>query len=183
MRKIINKNNNENKKIDSQKIYESSISLKRDEWEKLKNISLNKSKNDLNQNFIFFLSFKLQEIGLNCWLKCRYNRFSKRHSFNSKNPYWKGYFCCNKECGLDLTSSIQKNNNSDKEILIGLRWFGMTYHEKAEPLVRCSGILRELIGNRIFEISLPNTKAENILFNSSKKTGLFSNILFPYYGF
>ena len=58
-----------------------------------------KLRKKFSRPFDDFISEILQKKGFNCWLKCKYNWFSK--SFNKKNNknFWKGvYNCISKDC-------------------------------------------------------------------------------------
>lgn len=152
-----------------------SIRLRRDEWLRLKSISLIKSGTEFNQKFHYYLSYKLQLSGLNCWLKCKYNRISKKHSISSNKTYWKGIYTCKKPCHLNLNCFIEKDILSEADITINAYWSGNNNHPKIDPPIRCVGSLRETIGKEIFVKGLANIKAENIFENLSKKKVIFFN--------
>ena len=51
------------------------------------------------KEFDNFISLKLQNLGLKCWLKCKSNWFKKNNSRKISAAFWKGTFVCiDNEC-------------------------------------------------------------------------------------
>ena len=67
------------------------------------------------KEFDNFLSLKLQNLGLNCWLTCKSNWFKKENSRKFSKAFWNGsFFCIDNECQNNFKARIMQEINLGK---------------------------------------------------------------------
>ena len=154
------------------------IELKIDQSEilKLKSYIGNYNRSKFKKDFDVFLSKKLQILGIKCWLKCKYNWFSK--STCTKNPYWKGVFeCIDPNCPNVFKASINKIfdqndsifllNERNKTLSIRIQYTQNNIHKKfLTKNIKCSGKSREEQNTEILAYGLTNCQTNNVIFNT-----------------
>ena len=125
-----------------------------------------------------FLSEKLQQKGLKCWLKCKYNWFRESTCSKINKEFWRGIFTCvddnclNEFEALINENIIEKRNETFDEILkkdffvINVFFYEKTFHEeKIKRKQRCFGKYRKQQLNEILASGLTNCQSNNIIFN------------------
>ena len=92
------------------------ILIKPEEWLKIKKFVANLTRKKFKSEFDGFLSEKIQEKGINCWLKCKWNWFKETNSKKKNSPFWKGVFnCINQDCENKFIAFIQNGVDEKKK--------------------------------------------------------------------
>lgn len=140
----------------------------------LKKIRISKSRSSFNVHFDDFLNVKLQEKGLNCWLKNKFNYFRGNNNTKNIEKLWSGkYTCIQNGCDNDFSAYILNSNLNEKfdemdEASIHVRFFDKSSHkDKVKKNIRCAGTEREKQKLFVCSNGLSNTLSENILHNNS----------------
>ena len=127
-----------------------------------------------NSQFDEFLSKKLQDKGIGCWLKNQHNCFLNPSNRKKKTYIWRGkYVCVDKDCSINF-SAYMYNKNPHEDISdikdVSLHVF---YNKEPKHLtminkpVRCTGANRDKQKLVLCSNGLTNTLSENVIFNSS----------------
>ena len=124
--KVINKINPLNQNEIGKFNNHASIFIDKKEWEEIQKFISGKERQKFNIKFTNMFSKKIQSLGINCWVKNRYNWL-----YRGKNVFWKGvYYCylCEMvyECCIFPIQDIEK-------IEIFIKWQDKCQHDKLEP--------------------------------------------------
>lgn len=124
----------------------------------------------------------MQQNGLKCWLKSKYNWLSQSKCLtkpfasgiyicvdeNCKNKFQVHFDCLGKILNVNDQSCMEKNI---KRIYVSYE--EKTIHfEKVMKIAFCSGKEREAESNKIMSLGLSNSLTHNILENKFNNTGL-----------
>lgn len=90
--RTILKNILQNKEQTIKKKY--SIDIDHKEWIYLQGQISSSGRERFKVGMSHFLSKKLQERGVKCYLTCKYNWFKEKKSQKTESPYWKGLYVC-----------------------------------------------------------------------------------------
>lgn len=143
-----------------------------------------------NSNFSDYLSEKLQEKEINCWLKCKSNRFKKENSQKIKSPFWNGtYECIEENCKTNYKCYIENNSNFHQkflstnfsnDIILCVVFNKKPNHPKIFKVKRCTGDKRIIQSITVEAQGVANTIVDNTLFNSDNPSilGIFPLIDF-----
>ena len=126
------------------------------------------------QEISLFLSEKLQEQNVKCWLKCKSNWFKKKESNKKSAPWWRGNFSCvDSKCLNTFLAEIQncqnilQNNEEKNFIQIDIIWYQDSNQHLnfvlREP--RCSGQERIQVAKNLVELGVMNTQINHVLGN------------------
>ena len=134
--------------------------------------------------FTNFLSQKLQDNGINCWLVCKWNWFRLEDSQKQNANYWSGsYKCIDKNCSNSFHARIEKLNCSyecDSSVnicTIKVRITGSHLHSKRiKKKVRCSKTDRCNTALKLKAHGITKVRQENLINNifASKQTGKYN---------
>jgi hypothetical protein len=114
--------------------------------------------------------YKIQK-GVNCWLKCDRNYFSK-------NKYWTGkYHCTNNECSLKYEAEASLKSDSSVELKISWYTNNSNPHEKILSKLRVSGEQRMEQKLLVAANGVTNTRVENLNFNFNNTNPSKYNLL------
>ena len=162
------------------------VEISENEWKSINQFVSNGKRKKLNQSFSNFLSDKLQQNGLKCWLKSKYNWLSQSKCLtkpfaygiyicvdeNCKNKFQVHFDCLGKILNVNHQSGMEKNI---KRIFVSYE--EKTIHfKKVMKTAFCSGIEREEESKKIMSLGLSNTLTHNILENKFNNTGLNINL-------
>jgi hypothetical protein len=113
------------------------------------------------REFDNFLSQKMQEKGINCWLKCSHNYLSP----SKTNNIWRGvYYCQDNQCLNKYTAKIVKTDTT--ELYIEVECDILNGHsEKIQKKIFCRGEKRETLALNLMSSGIYNVETENSLFN------------------
>lgn len=121
--------------------------------------------------FSNFLSEKLQNYGIKCWLKCNYNWLKKKSSQKTTSPFWKGIFSC-VNCKKRFFATIHKeleDSKQNKDVIIFVNFEDISKHDdKIKPRIRCKGDKRLELAKELMYESTSNVISKNILGNYKK---------------
>lgn len=137
------------------------------EWKEIIGNCTNKKskRKSLNENFHRELTKKLKFIGLNCYLKCKFNWFSNSKNIHKRKAFWKGIYTCLGKCDLLLCAIIKNEIIENNDIIISIFYEKSKEHENINKAARCIGISRKKMGYKIMENGVSNTLANNIISN------------------
>lgn len=145
--------------------YENNIVIKLCSEETLKLVKFVKGQRKyFGSEFTKFLSAKLQNHGIKCWLGKNSNWFKKNNSRKSNSHFWTGKYECI-QCGMSYFASMLNNNNHGCELYVN--WNGNSSHNKVLPKVRCSGKNRDKLKASIINCGVEETQQNNFFFNQS----------------
>lgn len=169
------------KSSDSQKIV---LPIQSREWNIFQSyIAIYNGRTKFKTEFTDILSEKIQNYGVNCWLKCEYNWFKATSSQKKSAPFWHGrYVCVDPKCKLKFEALIEDPiNDTEKKqsVLIFINYIGVDYHEKKLiKKIRCFGLERDLQAKELLQEGTCNVIVNNIINNSLVNTryGNFSLI-------
>ena len=126
----------------------------------LKSSVRGKNRYRFSNNFDHLISQKLQENGVNCYLKQSFNWFSKKNNYA-----WYGqYLCIDKSCKLQFKANISESN-IDGSVSVYVKWNGNCLHEKKKRRVRCTGKERKEMAKTIRANGNDLVKQDHLLFN------------------
>ena len=151
------------------------------EFLSLKSFVGNYERPKFKSEFDDFLSEKIQNLGIKCWLKCKFNWFRNSNK-NNLNACWRGVFVCinhpnclNKFEALMFTNNDLLNNSTtnnffhifEKELFtITLNYEQQTVHDTfLKKEIRCTGKKREEQNLEILQHGLTNSQTNNVIFN------------------
>lgn len=125
-----------------------------------------KQRQRLLADFHNFLSKKLQDNGLNCWLRCDFNWFCSNKSKKSTSKYWCGtYHCIVNECKIILKAFVEDPIvDVEQKVRINVFFFGKCTHEK-KTLIQLSKEQKEQLGYKLKAEGVSNTIVNHILLN------------------
>ena len=85
-----------------------SIHLSLKEWFHLQTLVTKQGRKKFKTEFDNILSQHLQNLGLKCWLRCKYNWFREINSQKISSPLWRGLFkCIDKDCKNTFEAKIE----------------------------------------------------------------------------
>lgn len=140
----------------------------------------NKLRSRFNTRFDDFLSEKLQQNGVNCWLRSISNWFKKERSRKSLAPFWSGLFTCiDPFCTNIFKAQIQDNilknysifylrTNKNKKLNSIKIFCKLSNHSHNVPIkskVRCSGKQRSDQEIEVLAKGVEKVSIENSLYN------------------
>ena len=140
------------------------------EWTILATYIVNSPRTRFTSQFSDFLSEKLQECNIKCWLSCVNNYFKKINSTKTRSPFWRGtYKCIDPHCSKIFTAVIHqiiKCEKSSHVIIFVTENNALNIHEsKIMKKIRCIGGERlEQARDLAFNSAL-NCQSQNILNN------------------
>ena len=129
------------------------------EWEELISSSTDSSKKRFLVKFDNSLSFKLQNLGLKCWLRSSTNRFKKK-------VLWEGnYFCIDSTCGMKFKCRAKQLAN---QVSVHVYFSdSLVSHDKIVKKLRISGVERTSQQYSLVVNGILNTQSFNQIYNSS----------------
>ncbi|CAF0948592.1 unnamed protein product [Brachionus calyciflorus] len=152
-------------------------------------ISHYNQRSQFNTGFDDFLSQKLQEKGVKCWLRCSSNRFKNAESQNKSAPFWTGKFkCIDNDCTNIFKSSIRDNlirhysivyDKYEQPHSIEVKILQNYVHmEKIEPRIRSADNQRKRQAVDVLAHGISECSMNNLLFNTENTSILGKFILF-----
>ena len=142
------------------------IPVKNEEWNILQTYkSFFKERCKFNIEFTNWLSQKLQDHGIYCWLRCKSNWFKQDGSRKQASAFWKGTYECTSKCG-NIYEAFIVNQILDKSVMIFVTpLIQFTHIEKVPKRLRCSSSIRENQAKNILLNGFSSAKADNVLHN------------------
>ena len=130
-------------------------------------------------NYDNLFSKKLQEKGINCWLRSKYNWLKKTDSKKESCPVFRGkYGCIDSECNVDYHFIYKSLDNKYFDVF----WEEFSKHPKLclpTRMIQVSKKERELLKSELTVHGVSNLRDQNIIFNQNfSKYGLLKFILF-----
>lgn len=102
------------------------------------------------------MSYKLQRLGVKCWLRHKFNYIHKRNT----GTYWVGKYCCMLQktgCSLIYDASITNDPKDGSDVIMKVTWNGSANHKKIDKPGRCIGELRQSVAHLVTSIGVQNT--------------------------
>jgi len=125
--------------------------------------------------FSTLLSERIQNKGVNCWLKCVFNWIRKKNSLKTSSPFWNGLYRCI-DCSKSFKAQIHqesKDNLDNKYVLVFIEYKEqMNHKEKVNGKIRCVGDKRTQQAKELLIDSTCNVISNNILENLSKESSI-----------
>lgn len=144
------------------------ITLSTNEKNELKDFiqTFKDGRKNFSSKFTSFISRKLQNLGLKCWLSCKSNWFRKEGS-RKNGAFWNGsYFCI--ECGKKFKIIIKSEDMETIHVVDSIQECNLHQEFVCEPKKRITGVKRQLIAQEIVSKGICNFRAENFLSNPGK---------------
>ena len=152
------------------------VSFSLSEWRKvLKRVSgVGNRRRGFLVSFTNLLSFKLQALGIKCWLcnSSSYNYFGKLNS-RQRTRFWSGrYKCMQTGCSCVFKASIRRQPNGREPVFVKVKLLGSCSHvDKLSKVISCQGRTRRHLSQKLQSLGLGNAQADIILTNPLKKPG------------
>jgi hypothetical protein len=129
-----------------------------------------------------FLSERLQQYGIKCWLRSKSNWFKKQSSQKISAPYWRGLFSCSESKCTNTFKAYIKNELKKNSSIIFSRKINQAEnciyvcldkasnnHDLIIPKVRCSGKERSEQELEILAKGVTNVVIDNSIHNDEKE--------------
>jgi hypothetical protein len=147
-----------------------SLPVTAEEWTILTTYIVNSPRARFTSQFSDFLSEKLQECNIKCWICSEHNYFKKNNSQKTNSPFWRGsYKCIDPLCSKKFTAVIHKiikHNKSSHVIIFVTENNENNIHEsKVLKKIRCIGSQRLEQERDLAINSSLNCQSHNILHN------------------
>jgi len=152
--------NNSNRHIFDKSSCKLQVKITNEEWQDQMKTAMNHSKSSFLVKFDNFLSAKLQNLGIKCWLRSSHNRFKK-------NVLWEGiYKCIEKNCEIEKFECIAFKTIN--EVLIDVKFCDkIVTHEKLIKRLRISGQDRVIQQYSLSANGIANTQSFNAIYNAN----------------
>ena len=124
-----------------------------------------KTRKKFSQPFDDYISRILQNYGIKCWLRCKYNWFNE---FSLSHSYWRGLFkCISTGCNQEYSLYIDKRFGLDtKNVIIIVEFENNTCHiDKIDKNIRVFGEKRREEAVKINSNGVLNYTADNFIEN------------------
>ena len=112
-------------------------------------------------------SKKLQETGINCWLRSKYNWIKKSDSKKKSCPIFRGkYGCIDSECDVNYEIILQSLDHKYFNVF----WEEFSKHPKLclpSRMVQVSKKEREILKSELASQGVTNMRDQNIIFNKN----------------
>lgn len=150
------------------------VAFSKDDWDSLIHRYQRKTKSYRRrfiQEFDHELNSRLRnQVGLNCWLKCKHNWFRQTASIRDDKPYWRGSFACaHKKCLLQFDCFVQRVECQDLVVNMQVRWSGQSKHAEHRVQRQCRGEARKTMSLKAIALGVGRTQSHNIVRN--RETG------------
>ena len=147
-----------------------SLAISAVDWVILSTYIVNSPRRRFTSQFTDFLSEKLQENGIKCWLRCSYNWFKKSDSQKSSSPFWQGvYKCTDPSCSNTFSafihSIIQYESSNCVIIFVDVNEGNTKHKNIVLKKIRCIRDERLAQAKEIALDTSLNCHAKNILHN------------------
>lgn len=149
------------------------VSIDSSDWKKLLTacIRIYNNRSKFSNQFDNFLAQKLQDLGLKCWIKCKFNWFSKFQS-RKKVARWRGiYKCQDVQCKNKFEAAIYNENElqNQQEILVFVKYTVRNSHSsKLFKKLSYRGESREQQGIELLAFKTTNVLNENLVHNEHR---------------
>ena len=169
--------------VSSEENIQFKIKFTPEEWVILQTFVVRNIRSSFSHQFSDFLSKKLQNIGIKCWVRCKHNWFRRNKSRKANSPFWNGvYICIDSKCKQIFKTTIIEplEINSLKDVILFVEKNNEESHtEKISKNIVCSSLKRISQANELFINKPLNCKTSNILHNvlQDNQNGLYFIII------
>ena len=161
------------------------IKLSVKEWFNVQSFIGNYKRKKFRSGFDDFLTERLQNLNVKCYLRSKYNWFSESSNNKSNDNLWRGvYACIESSCQNTFEARIKQipmlnqslNTLLDNECCtIEIIFHEKTVHEKTlSKKPRCAGVNRKETALNLMSRGVLNIQSENIILNKTNKKSKLS---------
>ena len=159
------------------------IKLSFNEWFNVQSLIGKYKRKKFKSGFDDFLTERLQNLNVKCYLRCKYNWFSESNNLSKPNDnLWRGlYVCIDPNCHNKFEAKIKQipiqnhclNTLLDNDCCtIEIIFDQKTLHQKKlSKKPRCSGSTRKETALNLMSRGVLNIQSENIIMNKMSQNG------------